>query len=273
MTCNPNWREIVEALEPGQSYADRPDVVCRVFRLKLQELLHDLREGVIFKDKHGKPWKTKYIMHVVEFQKRGKPHAHIYMRFTGSEEDMPRTPEDVDRLISAKLPVVTDCKADAALCKCMEHRKRAAVQNHMMHTCARGACLPVDGPRVCKRKFPKAPCATTTQDDGGYPIYSRGECDDMVVSHNIALLLKYDCHINVELASTVWVIKYMVRALDWRGAPPPPSSFPPCPNSHFPRTPPPPPPSPLSRSTSTCTRGPTPSGSTSTRCARRWRAW
>ncbi len=46
---------IVEALEPGQSYADRPDVVCRVFRLKLQELLHDLREGVIFKDSTASP--------------------------------------------------------------------------------------------------------------------------------------------------------------------------------------------------------------------------
>ena len=82
MTCNPAWREITEALEPGQSYNDRPDLMARVFKLKLQHFLRDLKEGTFFKDKHGKPWKCKYVMHVIEFQKRaafkrGKPHAHI----------------------------------------------------------------------------------------------------------------------------------------------------------------------------------------------------
>ena len=69
---------------------DRADIVNRVFHLKLMQLLDDLREGTIFKDKDGKPWGTKYIMYVVEFQKRGKPHAHITLRFEGEEADMPR---------------------------------------------------------------------------------------------------------------------------------------------------------------------------------------
>ena len=30
MTCNPAWREITEALEPGQTYNDRPDLMARV---------------------------------------------------------------------------------------------------------------------------------------------------------------------------------------------------------------------------------------------------
>ena len=29
-------------------------------------------------------------MHVIEFQKRGKPHVHIAMRFVGYEMDMPK---------------------------------------------------------------------------------------------------------------------------------------------------------------------------------------
>jgi hypothetical protein len=73
MTCNPHWPEITAALEPGQSWEDRPDVVNRVFKLKLQELLEDLRQGKLYKRQDGSPWKTKYIMYVVEFQKRGKP--------------------------------------------------------------------------------------------------------------------------------------------------------------------------------------------------------
>jgi len=33
-----------------------------------------------------------------------------------------------------------------------------------------------------------------------------------VVPYNRAALLKFECHINVELVSTAWVIKYVVRA-------------------------------------------------------------
>ena len=38
MTCNPNWDEIKHELYPGQTPRDRPDLVVRVFRAKLQEL-------------------------------------------------------------------------------------------------------------------------------------------------------------------------------------------------------------------------------------------
>jgi hypothetical protein len=47
-TCNPNWIEITESLEPGQAPADRSDVIVRVFNLKLNELLQDIRSGSIF---------------------------------------------------------------------------------------------------------------------------------------------------------------------------------------------------------------------------------
>lgn len=41
-TTNPNWREIKESLLPGQTAKDRPDIVARVFNLKLNALLKDL---------------------------------------------------------------------------------------------------------------------------------------------------------------------------------------------------------------------------------------
>jgi hypothetical protein len=206
MTCNPHWPEITAALEPGQSWEDRPDVVNRVFKLKLQELLEDLRQGKLYKRQDGSPWKTKYIMYVVEFQKRGKPHAHITIRFEGGEADMPRSAEAVDSLISARVPKVVNCQCSGeGVCK--EHRLLNAVQKHMMHRCGVPYCLDKDGPRVCRRRFPKAQCEETTKDDGGYPIYCRGVGDEFVVPYSPALLLKYDCHINVELCTSVWVIK------------------------------------------------------------------
>ena len=40
-TTNPNWPEMKEALLPGESPSDRPDICDRVFNLKFQSLLDD----------------------------------------------------------------------------------------------------------------------------------------------------------------------------------------------------------------------------------------
>ena len=42
MTADPNWREIKEALLPGQSLADHPDLAVRVFHAKVEELKADI---------------------------------------------------------------------------------------------------------------------------------------------------------------------------------------------------------------------------------------
>ena len=40
--CNSKWREITDIIYPGQTANDRPDLVIRVFRLKLNNLLNDI---------------------------------------------------------------------------------------------------------------------------------------------------------------------------------------------------------------------------------------
>jgi hypothetical protein len=49
-TCNTKWREIVDALrfEPGQHPYDRSDVVVRVFHMKVDEFMANIREGRTF---------------------------------------------------------------------------------------------------------------------------------------------------------------------------------------------------------------------------------
>ena len=69
-TANPNWPEIRQLLKPRQNPGDRPDAVMRVFKIKLQALLDDLRAGTSL----GSP--SVFIFYVIEFQKRGLPHAH-----------------------------------------------------------------------------------------------------------------------------------------------------------------------------------------------------
>ena len=42
ITCNPLWSEIADNLLPRHIWGDRLDLVCRVFRLKLKTILHDI---------------------------------------------------------------------------------------------------------------------------------------------------------------------------------------------------------------------------------------
>lgn len=63
VTCNPNWPEILAELKPGQTPQDIPDIVSRVFRLKLKDIMDVLiNKGILGKvDAH---------MYTIEFQKR-----------------------------------------------------------------------------------------------------------------------------------------------------------------------------------------------------------
>jgi hypothetical protein len=42
------WVEIARELKPGQSATDRPDLIARVFRMKMNELIEDLTKNDIF---------------------------------------------------------------------------------------------------------------------------------------------------------------------------------------------------------------------------------
>lgn len=44
MTCNYNWPEITTALHPNQTAHDRPDVVMRVWRVKLSQMVNRLKK-------------------------------------------------------------------------------------------------------------------------------------------------------------------------------------------------------------------------------------
>jgi hypothetical protein len=71
MTFNPDWPEIKSRLLPGQTASDIPVIVARVFKSRLEKVLHVLRTR--FGEK-------KYLIKVIKFQKRGFPHAHIIIK-------------------------------------------------------------------------------------------------------------------------------------------------------------------------------------------------
>uniref|UniRef100_A0A0D3BBU1 Helitron helicase-like domain-containing protein n=1 Tax=Brassica oleracea var. oleracea TaxID=109376 RepID=A0A0D3BBU1_BRAOL len=78
LTANPNWVQLKEHLDVygGDSPNNRPDLECRVFKLKLEEMMSDFKKGVFFP-------KPAAVVYTIEFQKCGLPHAHILLWFEG----------------------------------------------------------------------------------------------------------------------------------------------------------------------------------------------
>jgi hypothetical protein len=207
MTTNPKWPEITSELLEGQQANDRPDLIARVFKSKLDSLINDLLKKKIF-------GRAVAHIYVIEWQKRGLPHAHILLWLAA--EDAPRSPDDYDRFVSAEIP---DPEAFPELF--------AAVTMHNLHgPCGahvpqqrRPPCCDIDG--KCKKGFPKAFEERTIDNPDGYPLYRRRnngrhvtkngfELDNRwVVPYNPWLILKYNCHICVEICSSVVSIKYI----------------------------------------------------------------
>jgi hypothetical protein len=112
-TCNPQWLKIKRVLPLGQQPHDQLDLVARVFKIKLKELINDIHKNHILRHMIAG-------IYVVEFQKRGLPHAHILIFFT--KECKPHTVEDVDRMISAKHSnSETNKLAHETVARCMMH--------------------------------------------------------------------------------------------------------------------------------------------------------
>ena len=80
ITFNANWREVTDNLLPGQSSYDRPELCCRVFKLKLKEIMRVLKSGKVFGT-------VKSYLSRIEFQKRGYPHAHLLITFKNAGPD------------------------------------------------------------------------------------------------------------------------------------------------------------------------------------------
>ena len=198
MTANPSWKEITSNLRPGETAADRPDLVARVFHGKFQQLLRLLtKEGFL-----GKAIAWTWV---IEFQKRGLPHAHLLLIVCSA--DKPTTGTQIDELVSAELP---DPQTAPELYR--------LVETHMMH----GPCgalnpfCPCMQDGLCTKNYPKKFIAETQLKVGGYPEYRRRETEPLitakhglldtrsVVPHNLGLLEVFDCHLNVEARGHFW---------------------------------------------------------------------
>ncbi|KAJ1279783.1 hypothetical protein BS78_04G182000 [Paspalum vaginatum] len=204
-TCNPKWPEITSNILDGQQPNDRLDIIVRVFHMKLQQLLNDIRSGSIFGP-------ISAILYSIEFQKRGLPHVHILVWLSKNGNEI--TPEIIDKWISAEIPDPREDPLGYVL-----------ISEYMMHSpCGRmNENCPCMKKGKCSKFYPKEFQDETNFTDNGFTqhrrrntgIYIRRENHNLdnkwVVPHNLILLKRYQAHINVEFVNKSKLLKYLCK--------------------------------------------------------------
>ncbi|GJZ33339.1 DNA helicase [Tanacetum coccineum] len=167
---------------------------------KLDDVLFELESSFVVLDG---PCDASYegVIYTVEFRKRGLPHCHVIISL--HDEDKLSSPEKIDKFISTGLPSKDDDPIGFE-----------DVRSRMIH----GPCGAYASDSSCMNKgecmkgFLKHYCELTYISPEGWPQYARtnNRREANVCSHNIMLdnryavphnrdlLVKYDCHINVE---------------------------------------------------------------------------
>ena len=223
-TCNPYWEEITIHLRQGETVQDRPDLVSRVFKLKKDQLLKDIKTGRVF-------GKVPAFLWVIEFQKRGLPHAHILVIL--ADDDRPSDSADVNNVISAQLPPDPENFPPNSKEKSQAIRLEAIVLKNMVH----GPCgkLNPSSPCMqdgkCSKGYPKSYCEKTViRSESSYPEYQRLDPahggrsvvvdikskqlvidSKWIVPYSPYLTLRFNGHINVELCMSPTAAKYLFK--------------------------------------------------------------
>ncbi|KAH0816064.1 hypothetical protein GEV33_006727 [Tenebrio molitor] len=209
LTCNPKWIEIVQLLLPGQTSSDRHDITARIFKQKIQSLMHYIVQHRVFGD-------TRCWMYSIEWQKRGLPHAHILIWLVERIR-----PDQIDDIIYAEIPnPEIDPGLHDGIITNMIHGPCGAINSQ-------SPCM-VDG--KCSKRYPRNLTAETITGNDGYPMYRRRSPDDngrtittevkgndfvidntWIVPYSPLLSKIFKAHCNVEYCNSVKSIKYICK--------------------------------------------------------------
>jgi len=234
MTANPNWPEIQDALlqeelpDPNsnarrkkQTAYDRPDIVARVFEQKKNALLKDIRGGVF--------GKVLANIHTVEFQKRGLPHMHLLTFLDPANKFIMPMILIPSYGLSFLIQSHNLCSMTLSLLACFMVPVELSNQKHL-------AWLT----KKCSKRYPKEFRDHTAFNPNNYPEYARPnngrtiekgrplhlyniEMSSLIIlilqpskqslqyfhKYSLTVNFRYNCHINVEICSSIEAVKYI----------------------------------------------------------------
>ncbi|OMO77929.1 DNA helicase PIF1, ATP-dependent [Corchorus olitorius] len=197
-TCNGNRQELKDAIGffLGLRPEDQPDLVARVFHIKLRSLIDDLMKHSFFG-----PALVATCAHLLWLQ----PGSMIV------------TVSDIDKIVSTELPDKdTNPVAYEAVTSLMMHGPCGAAN-------PKASCMKKNR---CDKHFPKMFNSETRLDALGYHTYRRRATDAIcvnngvvmdnhyVVPHNVDLIIRYQAHINVEVCNQSRAIKYLFKYIN-----------------------------------------------------------
>jgi hypothetical protein len=205
MTANPNWDEIQQEIPQNSHWQHHPDIIARVFMIKVCSLMSDIKQREIFGPIAAIVWR-------VEWQKRGLPHLHLLVILRNHIRA-----SDIDLFVCAEIP---NPESDPLLYELIS-------KNNIHKPCDRCNTAYCHQDGCCRRKFPKPMADVTTFAGDRFPIYrrrgqfvayvndyngdSRAVTDEWVVPYSPFLTLRYRCHLNVECAAHINTFKYLYK--------------------------------------------------------------
>ncbi|XP_025678366.1 uncharacterized protein [Arachis hypogaea] len=183
ITCNPDWNEIKDCVaDYSLKPSDRPDIISRVFKIKLDALLKDLKDGSIF----GKPKASKLC---TQLNSRSVVFPTVTFYYFSSQPRYKLVQKFMVHGPCGFLNTSSPCMVNGKWYKFypMPFRQKIAIDN---------------------AGFPKY-----KQSDNGRSTSKRNvDLDNrFIVPYNATLLLKYGCHINVEFTCQTSAIKYLLK--------------------------------------------------------------
>ncbi|XP_019189228.1 PREDICTED: uncharacterized protein LOC109183615 [Ipomoea nil] len=178
-TCNPKWPEIQRFLSSRNLRPeDRPDIICRIFKLKLDALLSECRKNKLFGPVIGESGIN--LDNIISAKLPDQERDPEYFKVV--EEFMMHGP-------CGKARMTSPCMANG---KCTKHFPKKFVNT---------STVDEDGYPIYRRR------------DNGRSVMRNGiELDNRyVVPHSRHLLLKYRAHINVEWCNQSRSINYLFK--------------------------------------------------------------
>ncbi|KAG7992318.1 hypothetical protein I3843_02G121700 [Carya illinoinensis] len=167
-------KEISTQLLPHEEIQNRPDLIARIFKAKLEDLKYQLFKLEIF-------GKISAYVYVIEHQKRGLPHAHFLIILR--QDWKLYAPESFDEIVSVELPD-------------KDNNLHLYTAVFVSNTVVGNDCFPIykrcNNGRTAKIR--------------GHDLDNR-----WVVPYNPYLLAIFDCHINIEICSTIKAVKYLYK--------------------------------------------------------------